>query len=50
MYKTHAKQNLVQHMKACKMNPNRKEYKCELCGKGGVLFVQKGASTQEEAA
>ena len=41
VYKTHAKQNLVEHMKACKMNPNRKEYKCELCGKGGGFYLYK---------
>ena len=40
-YKTHVKQNLVQHMKGCKMNPNRKEYKCELCGKGGLYLYKK---------
>ena len=31
----HNKTNLEQHKKACKKNPDRKELKCHICGKGG---------------
>ena len=48
VYKSHIKSNLVQHEKGCKFNPNRKEYKCELCGKGKVLLVQESAGAQEK--
>ena len=41
VYKSHAKHNLVQHEKGCKINPNRKEYKCELCGKGKFYLYKK---------
>ena len=35
------KSNLVQHEKGCKFNPNKKEYKCELCGKGKFYLYKK---------
>ena len=40
-YRTHTNDNLFQHMKSCKLNPNRVEYKCELCGKGGFYHYKK---------
>ena len=48
VYKSHIKSNLVQHEKGCQFNPNKKEYKCELCGKGKVLLVQESAGAQEK--
>ena len=33
-YRTHTNDNLLHHQRSCKFNPNRVEYKCELCRKG----------------
>ena len=41
VYKSHIKSNLVQHEKGCKFNFNKKEYKCELCGKGKFYLYKK---------
>ena len=39
--KSHIKSNVVQHEKGCKFNPNKKEYKCEICGKGKFYLYKK---------
>ena len=50
VYKSHIKSNLVQHEKGCKFNPNKKEYKCKLCGKGKFYLYKKSAGTQEKGS
>ena len=40
-YRTHTNDKLFQHQRSCKFNPNRVEYKCELCGKGGFYHYKK---------
>ena len=34
--------------RAVNYNPNKKEYKCELCGKGKFYLVQESAGAQEK--
>ena len=37
----HERGNLQQHEMGCSQNPNRKEFKCDVCGLGGFYHHKK---------